>query len=202
MNFAPLPADLKDLPARDRLLHTAHALFYQEGIRATGIDRVIAESGVTKVTFYRHFPSKNALVCAYLEYRHSGWIAWFADALQRHGDALPPGAGRVHALAPALAEWLGSEHFRGCAFINSVSELGETVPEVVEIAQRHKREMTALLATLLPVSAHHMQDAQALALVVEGAIVRVQMGEPVREVVATVSRLTDALVPASPQRKG
>ena len=151
---------------------------------------------MTKVTFYRHFPSKNDLVCAYLEYRHTGWMAWFGDALQRHAHALPAGTDRTRALAPALAEWLGSEHFRGCAFINSVSELGDAVPEVLEIAQRHKRDMTALLAGLLPVSAHHAQDAQALTLVVEGAIVRVQMGEPVAEVVAAVSRLTDALVAA------
>ena len=71
-----------------------------------------------------------------------------------------------------------------------------TVPEVLEIAQRHKRDMTALLAGLLPVSAHRAQDAQALTLVLEGAIVRVQMGEPVAEVVAVVSRLTDGLVAA------
>jgi len=50
------------LPARERILLTAHELFYRDGIRATGIDRVIAESGVTKVTFYRHFPSKNDLI--------------------------------------------------------------------------------------------------------------------------------------------
>lgn len=202
MTFDPLPPGWQDLPPRDRLLHTAHALFYRDGIRATGIDRVIAESGVTKVTFYRHFPSKNALICAYLEYRHAGWVAWFSDALQRYGKTLRQGAHRVHALAPALAEWLGSEHFRGCAFINSVSELGETVPEVVEIARRHKLEMTTLLATLLPVSAQQTQDAQALTLMVEGAIVRVQMGEPVRAVVATVSRLTNALVPALAPREG
>ena len=48
--------------ARDRILHTAHDLFYREGIRATGIDRIIATAGVTKVTFYRHFPSKNDLI--------------------------------------------------------------------------------------------------------------------------------------------
>lgn len=202
MTFDPLPPGWQDLPARDRLLHTAHALFYRDGIRATGIDRVIAESGVTKVTFYRHFPSKNALICAYLEYRHAGWMGWFADALQRHAHALPTGADRTPALTPALAEWLGSKHFRGCAFINSVSELGDTVPEVLEIAQRHKRDMTALLAALLPAPSHRAQDAQALTLVVEGAIVRAQMGEPVAAVVAAVSRLTDALVAAPPQRKG
>ena len=200
MTFDPLPAGWQDLPARDRLLHAAHALFYRDGIRATGIDRVIAESGVTKVTFYRHFPSKNDLVCAYLEYRHTGWMAWFGDALQRHAHALPAGTDRTRALAPALAEWLGSKHFRGCAFINSVSELGDTVPEVLEIARRHKRDMTALLASLLPESVHRAQEAQALTLVVEGAIVRVQMGEPVKAVAAAVSRLVGALVPAPSPR--
>jgi AcrR family transcriptional regulator len=59
-----------DLSARDRILRTAHDLFYADGLRATGIDRVIAEAGVTKVTFYRHFPSKNDLILAYLNLRH------------------------------------------------------------------------------------------------------------------------------------
>lgn len=185
-------SDVKDLPARDRLLHTAHRLFYREGIRATGIDKVIAESGVTKVTFYRHFPSKNDLIGAYLEYRHVLWMGWFADALQRHAQAKKG----LAALPPALAEWFGREDFRGCAFINSVSELGHTVPEVNAIARRHKQDMTDLLAMLLPPSATQAQDAQALALVVEGAIVRVQLGEPVPAVLASVSRLLTAFAPA------
>lgn len=186
-----IPTDVQGLPARERLLHTAHRLFYREGIRATGIDKVIAESGVTKVTFYRHFPSKNDLVCAYLKLRHTLWMAWFADALVRHGKA----HGGWAALAPALGEWFTREDFRGCAFINSVSELGDTVPEVNAIARRHKQDMADLLATLLPPSATQAQDAQALALVVEGAIVRVQLGEPVPAVLASVSRLLPALQP-------
>lgn len=191
----PAPTtDVKDLPARERLLHTAHRLFYRDGIRATGIDRVIAESGVTKVTFYRHFPSKNDLVCAYLEMRHTLWMDWFADALRRHGAAVP-GKG-LAALPPALAEWFGREDFRGCAFINSVSELGGTVPEVNAIARRHKQDMADQLARLLQPSATQALDAQTLALVVEGAIVRVQLGEPVTAVLASVSRLLAALVPA------
>ncbi len=74
----------REMSARDRILQTAHDLFYRDGIRATGIDRIIAEAQVTKVTFYRHFPSKNALVGAYLDYRHALWMGWFADALHRH----------------------------------------------------------------------------------------------------------------------
>jgi len=88
--------------ARERILHTAHDLFYRDGIRATGIDRMIAESGVAKLTFYRHFPSKNDLVLAFLDHRHARWMEWFEGALRRHG-------GHTRALVPALAEWLRGE---------------------------------------------------------------------------------------------
>ena len=74
-----------ELSARERILLTAHDLFYSDGVRATGIDKVIAEARVTKVTFYRHFPSKNDLIRAYLDYRHERWMSWFKDALNRHG---------------------------------------------------------------------------------------------------------------------
>mgnify|MGYP000526508498 CR=1 FL=1 len=60
-------ANLAAMGVRERILHTAHALFYREGIRATGIDRITGEAHVTKVTFYRQFPSKHDLVAAYLE---------------------------------------------------------------------------------------------------------------------------------------
>ena len=70
-------------PPRERILHAAHDLFYRDGIRATGIDRVIAESGVAKVTFYRQFASKDELVLAFLALRHERWMAWFEDALAR-----------------------------------------------------------------------------------------------------------------------
>src|SRR6202048_1690706 len=150
------------LPARKRILLTAHDLFYGEGIPATGIDRVIAEAGVTKVTFYRHFPSKNALICAFLEYRHRRWMAWFIEALQRHGS-VSQGRG-LDALVPTLAEWFRDGSFRGCAFINSVGELGGTLSEVVKIGRRHKKEMTTVIASLLPASKQPQQDAEAIAL--------------------------------------
>ncbi len=62
-------------------MRAAQDLFYRQGIRATGIDRIIAEAGVTKVTFYRHFPSKDGLIRAYLERRHAAWMGWFQKAL-------------------------------------------------------------------------------------------------------------------------
>jgi AcrR family transcriptional regulator len=165
--------ELQDQPARDRILLTAHRLFYSDGIRATGIDRVIAESGVAKVTFYRHFPSKNELVQAFLTYRHAKWMDWFTDALRRYGTQH---AG-LSALVPALREWFEDDGFRGCAFINSVVELGGAQPEVVAIAQMHKEGMTAAVAALLPPSKHRLRTAQAVALAIDGAIVQAQCAE-------------------------
>src|ERR1700750_3197774 len=117
-------------PPRERILRAAHDLFYRDGIRATGIDRVIAESGVAKVTFYRQFPSKDDLILAFLDFRHERWMAWFVAGLARHGGGLA-------AIAPALAEWFRSDDYRGCAFLNSVGELAAALPAVLDATRRH-----------------------------------------------------------------
>ena len=177
---------LANLPARDRILLTAHDLFYRDGIRATGINRVIAESGVTKVTFYRHFPSKNDLIREFLEYRHQRWISWFADALRRHG-------GNLQAMTPTLREWFSNPGYRGCAFINSVGELGGELPEVTDIARRHKSDMIGLVAALIPSPEQRDLDAQALALAVDGAIFRSQIDPTPDAALLAFDRLLRAL---------
>lgn len=171
MNVNKVTAKRAALPARDRILKTAHDLFYREGIRATGVDRIIAESRVTKVTFYRHFPSKNDLIKAVLEYRHRVWMAWFVDALNRRRKM------GLNALVSALEEWFSDRGYRGCAFINAVVEVGGVLPEAVEISRQHKRDMMQTISTLLPASSHRKRDAEALAMAVDGAIVRAQMAE-------------------------
>ena len=180
--------------ARERILQTAHELFYSEGIRATGIDRVIAESQVTKVTFYRHFPSKTDLVRAFLEYRHQRWMEWFTDAVQRYG-------GDLNALAPALAEWFRDGSFRGCAFINSVGELGATLPEVAEITRRHKQEMASVIAGLLPSTARRKENAMAVALIVDGAIVRAQFDQSPDLALKILDRILKSLPLGPPPRR-
>lgn len=184
------PAGWSELPARERILLTAHDLFYREGIRATGIDRVIAESGVTKVTFYRHFPSKNDLIRAFLDFRHQRWMAWFAEALQRHGAR---DGGGLEPLVPTLGEWLRDPNYRGCAFINTVVELGGVLPEAVEISRRHKQEMTEVIAGLLPPSRQRAQDARAASLAVDGAIVQAQFDDTPDTALKTLKRVLQAL---------
>jgi len=159
--------DLRTRPARERILLTAHDLFYREGIRSTGIDTVIARAAVTKVTFYRHFKSKNDLIVAYLEYRHERWMSWFTAALQRQG-------GTLQALVPTMAEWFRSPEYRGCAFINGVSEIAPALPQVTEITRRHKAEMQQAIAALLPDARRRQSAARSLALVIDGSIVQAQ----------------------------
>jgi AcrR family transcriptional regulator len=171
----------------ERILHTAHDLFYRDGIRATGIDRVIADSGVAKLTFYRQFSSKDDLIRAFLEYRHERWMAWFEDALARHG-------GHARALVPALREWFEHPDYRGCAFLNSVGELGATMPDVVEIARRHKADMTRAIAALLPASPRRSKLAQAIALAVDGAIVQAQFAGESKPPLDAFARLLNALL--------
>ncbi|AMK76128.1 TetR family transcriptional regulator [Methylomonas methanica] len=161
-----------DRPPRERILLTAHDLFYRDGIRATGIDKVIAESGVTKVTFYRYFPSKNDLIRAFLDFRHEGWMAWFRDAIQRHGGRVGSG---LMPLVAAMAEWFRKPIYRGCAFINTVAELGGVLPDVVEICHQHKQDMVRVIAELLPDGPNRLQLANAAAVAIDGAIVKAQL---------------------------
>lgn len=192
--------------ARDRILATAHDLFYRDGIRATGVDRLIAESGVAKLTFYRHFPGKDALVLAFLEFRHRRWMAWFIDALGRRGAGTGAArGGDLLLLADALQEWCEQPDFRGCAFINSVVEVAQAIPEAAPIARAHKAEMTQVIAQLLPPTPGRDALATAAALVFDGAIVQAQMAADsagraaaarmLRQVLAALQAMPTAPVP-------
>lgn len=160
--------------ARQRILETALKLFYRDGTRATGIDRIIAESGVAKMSFYRHFPSKSDLICAFLDERHTRWMAWFDGAVQKHAAL---GGSHLLAVADALHDWFRQTDFRGCAFINTAAEVSDPSSREHGIAAAHKRDLELRLSALA--AADGIDDtatAGRLALVVvEGAIVRSQM---------------------------
>lgn len=159
--------------ARNRILETARRLFYANGIRATGVDRIIAESGVAKMSFYRNFPSKKDLVLAFLEQRHEFWMSWFEQRIKVLGGERPP----LAIIADALKEWFSEPGFRGCAFINTVSETGESSAEETLIAQRHKEDLCAFIQNLRPdpESEQARQLARLVVLIIDGAIVRAQM---------------------------
>lgn len=182
--------DVPTLPARERILATAYRLFYREGIRATGIDKVIAEAGVTKVTFYRHFPSKDALVLEFLDLRHRRWMDWFVDALDRHAA----GSRRRVAVVAAVEEWLTADSFRGCAFINSVNEIGAELPEVYAITARHKADMVAAIKATLPPGPNRARTAQALGVAIDGAVVQAQCQRDATPAVKALTTIASTLL--------
>ena len=105
--------------ARQRILDTAFRLFYARGIRAVGVDLIIAESGVAKATFYKHFPAKDDLVVAYLDKVDVIWTGQLTSAAEAAG---PAPAEQLVGMFDALASACRREGYRGCAFINAAAE--------------------------------------------------------------------------------
>ncbi|MFI8418699.1 TetR/AcrR family transcriptional regulator [Serratia sp. NPDC078593] len=180
----------KNVPAQQRILLTAHALFYRDGIRATGIDRIIKDSGVTKVTFYRHFPSKNELIRAFLTYRHQHWLTWFRHSLAQH---VSQQSDLVMALPACLAEWFSDPHYRGCAFINTAVELADLLPESLTLAQQHKQQMAEEIEQYLPMDGHRQQHAAMIAMLIDGTIVKVQIEQQVQPALQLLTHMLSAL---------
>lgn len=179
----------ESLPPRERILVAAHGLFYGEGIRATGVDRIIERSSVSKVTFYRQYASKDDLIRAYLDYRHARWISWFQSSL---AQAVAAGSPALEALATTLRSWFVQPDFRGCAFLNAAAELGSSDHEILATVRRHKQEMSSVLDRLF--DGHPVPVGAALALVIDGAIVHAQMGQPIDEVMENFKASAEGVV--------
>jgi AcrR family transcriptional regulator len=155
---------------RDHLVETALRLFYRNGFHATGIDTILAESGVAKMTLYKYFKGKDDLILAALELRDRHWMGWFREELRRRGGTPQR---RLLAVFDALGDWFAQEDFRGCMFINVASEYCGLDGRIAESAARHKRLVREEILGLAEVAGvrHPLALADQLALLVEGAIV-------------------------------
>lgn len=109
-------------PPRERILATAYDLFARRGIRDVGIDEIVERSGVAKATLYRHFPSKDALVLAFLERREELWTHGFVEAGAKKRGQTPED--QLLAIFDVFDGWFRSKDFEACSFINVLLELG------------------------------------------------------------------------------
>ncbi|WP_306185448.1 TetR/AcrR family transcriptional regulator [Streptomyces sp. MK5] len=161
---------------RRRLLDTAARLFYAHGIHTVGIDRLIAESGIAKASFYKHFPSKDDLVAAYLDERNEQWQARLAAELPRRAD---DPVEQVLCVFDLLAEDFSDPTYRGCPFINAAAEY-PSVPAVLQAVARRRRARADLFARLLGQAG--LKDpsdlAAQLCLIYDGAMVAAQLDDP------------------------
>ena len=178
--------------ARERLLEVAAKRFYADGITATGIDRLVADAGVAKMSLYNNFASKDELVTAYLHRRHEEWLGLLEARLARAGSARE----RVLAVFDAYldhAEMAYDRGFRGCGLLNGAAELPVGHPGRTAVRE-HKREVRDLLAVLVvETGASEPEElAEHLYLLVEGAVVSAGLeGSPaqIRRARALASRL-------------
>jgi AcrR family transcriptional regulator len=184
---------IEPAPVRARILEAALRLFYAHGTRAVGIDRIIAESAVAKMSFYNHFPSKADLVAAFLEERHARWMTWFRARLDAR--RAKPGT-QLAVVADVLREWFAAADFHGCAFINILAETERSSKRERAIANRHKDELLALLAERAKADgvARPAEAGRLALIVVEGAIVRAEMTGEGPRVAADAKRLLGSLV--------
>ena len=154
--------------APDRILDTAFRLFYARGIRAVGVDLIIAESGVAKATFYKHFPAKDALVLAYLDKVDGIWTEQLRAAAEAAG---PDPAEQLVGLFDALGTACRRDGYRGCAFINAAAEALPGTP-VHDRTVAHKQAVLAWLRDLATRAGADDPDslARTLALLLDGGL--------------------------------
>jgi AcrR family transcriptional regulator len=155
-------------PARQRLLDTASEMFYRDGIRAVGIDAIIARSGVAKMSLYRNFASKDALVTAWLEDRNAFfWRRWDNAEASRAGDP----RGQLEAVLDMVAATASHPKWRGCPFLNTATEFPEPGHPARAVILAHKRDVRERLRALAAAANARDPDllAQQLQLLIDGA---------------------------------
>ncbi|SDK28827.1 TetR/AcrR family transcriptional regulator [Streptomyces indicus] len=162
-------------PARSRVLDTATRLFYTEGVHSVGIDRIIAEAGVAKATFYHHFPAKDALVQAYIE-EQTRMQREAAEQLEADGPrekllAVFDHMGRVGGLAD----------FRGCPFINAAAEYPDPAHPVRRSIEDYRTWFRELMRELLTEAGDPDAErtADLLMLIRDGLAVACDLDDPV-----------------------
>lgn len=171
------PATPSPAPAKQRILETADRLFYDEGIRTVGVDRLIADAHVTKATFYKHFGSKERLVVAYVENRHRRIAGLIADYAREHPDP----ADVIRALRDAIVSMIEEPGFRGDPFANAAAEFSDHTHPVRRAIEDHRDWYLEVLENLLRRMAVPLPGdaADDLMLARDGAMSGGYVGDPI-----------------------
>lgn len=159
---------------RQAVVDTATRLFAQFGYQAVGIDRIIAESGVAKMTMYKYFPSKNDLIVEVLEQREASVAENLIEFVNSKSDPIE----RVKAVYEWHDRWIKSSEFSGCMFINAATEYSSREAKVLQASSAQKRRFISFFEQLLTPIVGAKQatgDANKLMILLDGAIVAAQV---------------------------
>lgn len=159
---------------RDHLIDTALELFNRGGYHAVGIDKILAESGVAKMTLYKHFRSKDDLILAALARRDERWLKGLGDSVAQR--AASP-RGRLLAVYDVLSEWFEAPDFNGCMFIKAAGEFTEAENPIHAACAAHQRRLFDYLRDLAAAAGapRPAKLARELMLLAVGAIVITQV---------------------------
>jgi AcrR family transcriptional regulator len=162
--------------ARERILDAAYELFSRRGIRDVGVDEVIERAGVAKATLYRHFPSKDDLVIAFLERREERWtLAWVEAEAKRLGSTPED---QLLAIFGLFDEWFHRDDFEACSFINVLLEMGPA-HRVGQASVRHLASIRSVVGRLAEEAA--LRDPESFAhswhILMKGSIVSAAEGD-------------------------
>ena len=184
----------------DHILDVAGALFYRRGFAAAGVDLIVRESGVAKMTLYRHYPSKDDLIAAWLERAD----AQFTEHFERWaGPADQPARERLLGVFTGLQKLVSSPTCLGCPFLLAASEFPEPATRAHKVARRHKQRVRDRLRTMASAVAHADADAlgDQLLLLMDGAFMAARLfgaaDHPGRHVRGAAAALVDAASPPS-----
>jgi AcrR family transcriptional regulator len=163
--------------ARQRILDTAYDLFSRRGVRAVGVDEVIERAGVAKATLYRHFPSKDDLVLAFLAQRERQWTYEWVEAEARRRGATPEE--QLLGIFDAFDEWFRRDDFEGCSFINVLLETGDRTSVVGRASAEHLANIRGVVRTLAEEAGLRDPDsfARAWHILMKGSIVSAAEGD-------------------------
>ncbi|GAA2845563.1 TetR family transcriptional regulator [Aminobacter aminovorans] len=171
-----MPAPYGNREKRQHILETAYGLFKRDGFHATGIDRIIAEADVAKMTMYRHFPSKDDLIVEVL--------GWRMERFEHQLDQLAETGGTPEAKIERIFDWYGrwfqSPDFHGCLFAHALAEYGDPAHTVFRAATDQKDSLKRRIhAIVRDVLADERAGtlAAALLMLIEGATLLAQMGQ-------------------------
>lgn len=162
---------------RERIIRTAYALFSRWGTRAVGVDTVIAQAGVAKMTLYRNFASKEDLILAFLQRREKRWTRdWLQAEAERRADT--PG-GRLLAIFDVFADWFGRADYEGCAFVTTLLEVDDPSSPVHRASVQHLANIRTFLSELAAEAGVSDSDAFARQwhILMKGSIVTAQEGD-------------------------
>jgi len=183
----------QDPPVRQRILETAQRLFYRDGFRAVGIDTIVAEAGVAKMSLYRHFPSKDDLIVAYLEESNRQYWEWLDGAVAHLDDPEE----KLTGMFDAIEKLATSPECLGCTFQGTAAEFPDRDHPGHQVALAHKRKVRDRFAQLAGEAV--LRDPEELAdqllLLMDGAWVAARMygsHNPAQGLAATAGTLIDA----------